>query len=79
MGWHDLLVGIWNGVTAWIRLLLHAFSMPFPCLLHALGIWEEVPFSDVAQSGTWSAVGGLLGAGSPLLGARAQRQSFTCD
>src|SRR5262245_4058563 len=48
--WQDLLLGIWNGVTAWIVLLLHS-----------VGIWEEFPFYDLARRGNWYDFGFLLG------------------
>jgi hypothetical protein len=56
--WQDLLWGIWNGLTAWIVLLVHVF-----------GGWTNFPFYNVARSGNWYDFGFLLGAGSPLLGA----------
>ena len=58
MWWLDLLWGIWNGLTAWVVLIGHAF-----------GAWEGYPFYNVARSGNWYDVGFLLGAGSPVLGA----------
>lgn len=58
MWWLDLLWGFWNGLTAWVVLLVHAF-----------GGWKEYPFYDLAKTGNWYDVGFLLGAGSPLLGA----------
>ena len=58
MWWHDLLWGFWNGLTAWIVLLVHAF-----------GGWQAFPFYNVARTGNWYDFGFLLGAGSPLLGA----------
>jgi hypothetical protein len=60
--WQDLLLGFWNGLTAWIVLIVHAF-----------GGWREYPFYDVANGGNWYDFGFLLGAGSPLLGALGQR------
>jgi hypothetical protein len=62
MWWHDLLWGFWNGLTAWIVLILHVFNT-----------WENQPFYDVARSGNWYDFGFLLGAGSPLLGALGRR------
>lgn len=58
MWWQDLLWGFWNGLTAWIVLIVHIF-----------GGWEQFPFYNVARSGNWYDVGFLLGAGSPFLGA----------
>ena len=55
--WHDLLWGVWNGLTAWILLIVHAF-----------GGWKQYPFYDGARSGNWYDGGFLLGAGSPFLG-----------
>src|SRR5215211_263814 len=56
--WADLLWGFWNGLTAWIVLIVHVF-----------GGWEDFPFYNAAKSGNWYDFGFLLGAGSPLLGA----------
>ena len=55
--WADLLWGFWNGLTAWIVLIVHVF-----------GGWEQFPFYNEARSGNWYDFGFLLGAGSPLLG-----------
>ncbi len=57
MWWHDLLWGIWNGLTAWIVLIAHV-----------LGAWDQFPLYDAARSGNWYDFGFLLGAGSPFLG-----------
>ena len=57
MWWHDLLWGLWNGITAWIVLIAHVF-----------GAWEHLPFYDVSRGGNWYDLGFLVGAGSPLLG-----------
>jgi hypothetical protein len=54
----DVLWGFWNGATAWIVLIVHAF-----------GGWSAFPFYDLARSGNWYDLGFLVGAGSPLLGA----------
>ena len=56
--WAELLWGLWNGLTAWIVLIVHVF-----------GGWEDFPFYNEARSGNWYDFGFLLGAGSPLLGA----------
>lgn len=58
MWWADLLWGFWNGITAWIVLIVHVF-----------GGWDQFPFYDAARSGNWYDLGFLLGAGSPFLGA----------
>ena len=58
MWWQDLLMGFWNGLTAWVVFLVHLF-----------GGWPENPFYDFARSGNWYDFGFLLGAGSPFLGA----------
>jgi hypothetical protein len=60
--WQDLLVGFWNGLTAWIVFVVHVF-----------GGWKEFPFYNAARSGNWYDFGFLLGAGSPLLGALSPR------
>jgi len=56
--WADLLWGFWNGLTAWIVLIVHVFSG-----------WEQFPFYNEAKGGNWYDFGFLIGAGSPLLGA----------
>ena len=58
MWWHDLLWGFWNGVTAWIVLLVHLF-----------GGWAALPLYNTVRGGNWYDFGFLLGAGSPFLGA----------
>lgn len=58
MWWQNLLWGFWNGLTAWIVLIVHVF-----------GGWEQFPFYNVARGGNWYDVGFLVGAGSPFLGA----------
>jgi hypothetical protein len=58
MWWEDLLWGIWNGLTAWVVLIAHAF-----------GAWERFPFYNGERQGNWYDFGFLIGAGSPLLGA----------
>ena len=40
--WADLLWGFWNGLTAWIVLVVHIF-----------GGWEQFPFYNEARSGNW--------------------------
>jgi hypothetical protein len=58
----DFLWGLWNGVTAWPLLLIHAF-----------GGWEQFPIYDVARDGGWYQFGFLLGAGSPFFGLLGRR------
>jgi hypothetical protein len=58
MWWQDLLWGFWNGLTAWILLIVHVF-----------GWWDGFPFYNVARSGNWYDLGFVIGAGSPFLGA----------
>ncbi len=58
MSLQDLPWGFWNGLTAWVVLVLHAF-----------GAWTDLPLFDVARAGNWYDFGFLVGAGSPLLGA----------
>lgn len=62
--WADLLWGFWNGLTAWVVLVVHIF-----------GGWEQFPFYNDARSGSWYDFGFLLGAGSPILGAFRGRGS----
>jgi hypothetical protein len=62
MPWPDIAWGFWNGLTAWIVLVVHAF-----------GGWSEFPLYDLARSGNWYDFGFLIGAGSPLLGAAGSR------
>jgi hypothetical protein len=38
--WQDLLWGFWNGLTAWIVLIVHVF-----------GGWKGFPFYNGARSG----------------------------
>jgi hypothetical protein len=57
MWWQNVLWGFWNGLTAWIILIVHAF-----------GGWPGYPFYNTARSGNWYDLGFLLGAGSPLFG-----------
>jgi len=57
MWWHDLLWGVWNGLTAWIVLIAHVF-----------GAWDGQPVYDTLRAGNWYDFGFLLGAGSPFLG-----------
>jgi hypothetical protein len=51
-------MGLWNGLTAWIVLIVHVF-----------GGWAEYPVYDITRAGNWYDFGFLFGAGSPLLGA----------
>jgi len=60
--WADLLWRFWNGLTAWVILIVHVF-----------GGWEQFPFYNEARSGNWYDFGFLLGAGSPLLGTLSGR------
>jgi hypothetical protein len=57
MWWQDLLWGFWNGLTAWIVLIVHVF-----------GGWQDHQLYNVARIGNWYNFGFLLGAGSPFLG-----------
>ncbi|MCA9847194.1 MAG: hypothetical protein KC472_04430 [Dehalococcoidia bacterium] len=58
MWWQDFLWGAWNGLTAWIVLIVHVF-----------GAWKEFPLYNVLRSGNWYDFGFMLGGGSPFLGA----------
>jgi hypothetical protein len=62
MWWMDLVWGFWNGLTAWIVLIVHVFGG-----LHGVSIY------NAALSGNWYDLGFLLGAGSPFLGALGAR------
>lgn len=66
MWWHDLLWGFWNGLTAWIILIVHVF-----------GGWEGTHIYDEARRGNWYDFGFLVGAGSPLLGAFGRSRGAT--
>lgn len=57
MWWSELLWGLWNGVTAWIVLIVHVF-----------GGWSQFPFYNVSRGDNWYNFGFLIGAGSPFLG-----------
>jgi hypothetical protein len=57
MWWSDLVWGFWNGITAWVVLIVHSF-----------GGWEGFPIYDVTRNGNLYDFGYLIGAGSPLLG-----------
>lgn len=57
MWWHDLLWGFWNGITAWIVLIVHVF-----------GGWDRYAVYDELRRGNWYDFGFLIGAGSPFLG-----------
>jgi hypothetical protein len=60
--WQDLLWGLWNGLTAWVVLVVHV-----------LGGWSGFPLYNIARNSNWYAFGFLLGAGSPFLGAFGAR------
>lgn len=64
MWWHDLLWGIWNGLTAWIVLIVHIF-----------GSWDGTKIYDDARRGNWYDFGFLIGAGSPFLGMFGSRNT----
>ena len=64
MWWQNFLWEAWNGLTAWIILLVHAF-----------GGWQGFPLYDLVRSGNWYDFGFLIGAGSPLLGALTGRSA----
>jgi hypothetical protein len=51
------LWGLWNGITAWPLLIIHAF-----------GAWHRFAVYNVARDGGWYQFGFLIGAGSPFLG-----------
>ena len=62
MWWQDLLWGFWNGLTAWVVLILHIF-----------GYWESQPFYDSARSGGWWV---QVGAYSAREGAEQVRETL---
>jgi hypothetical protein len=64
MWWQDLLWGLWNGISAWAVLIVHAF-----------GGWPQYPFFNIARNGNWYDLGFLFGAGSPFLGIFRRRGS----
>ena len=68
MWWQDLIWGVWNGLTAWVVLLVHAF-----------GGWDQYPFYNVARSGNWYDLGVLIGVGAwgagPAGGGIARRRA----
>jgi len=47
--WADLLWGFWNGITAWIVLIVHVF-----------GGWEQFPIYNEARSGNWYVLGTVV-------------------
>ncbi len=57
MWWQDLLWGFWNGLTAWIVLVVHVF-----------GGLDNHALYNAARASNWYDFGFLVGAGSPLLG-----------
>jgi hypothetical protein len=59
----EVLWGLWNGLTAWPLLLIHA-----------LGGLTQHPIYNVARDGTLYQIGFLLGAGSPFLGLFGRRR-----
>lgn len=68
MWWQDLLWGLWNGITAWIILIVHVF-----------GGWDSHDVYNAARSGNWYDFGFLAGAGSPffgLFGAKARGKRY---
>ena len=70
MWWADLLWGFWNGITAWIVLIVHVF-----------GGWDQFPFYNAARSGNWYDSGScsapaLLFSG-PVAEVEAERDAAT--
>ena len=55
MWWQDALWGYWNGLSAWVVLIAHAFDA-----------WDQYPFYNAARSGNWYDLGFLIGAGSGI-------------
>jgi hypothetical protein len=54
--------GAWNGLTAWVVLIVHVF-----------GAWDGHPVYNATRTGNWYDFGFLIGAGSPLLGMFGRR------
>jgi hypothetical protein len=46
MWWADLLWGFWNGLTAWVVLIVHVF-----------GVWEQFPFYNRQRVATGTTSG----------------------
>lgn len=59
----DVLWGFWNGLTAWVVLIVHVF-----------GAWDRYPVYNEGRDGGWYQFGFLIGAGSPFLGAAGGRR-----
>ena len=55
--------GLWNGITAWPLLIIHAF-----------GALQHFVVYDVARNTGWYQLGFLLGSGSPLFGLLGRRR-----
>ena len=62
MWWRHLLWGLWNGMTAWVVLIAHAF-----------GAWNRQPIFDATRTSNWYALGFLIGAGAWSGSTRAPR------
>ena len=43
MWWQNLLLGLWNGITAWVILIAHVFGgwEHYPCLLYTSDAADE--------------------------------------
>jgi hypothetical protein len=63
MWWKDLLLGFWNGLSAWVVLIAHAF-----------GAWKRFPVYDVPRGGNWYDFGFLVGASFLFLGGAGSRR-----
>jgi len=50
MWWQDLLWGLWNGITAWIVLIVHVF-----------GGWDQRAFYNTNRNGDLYNLGFLMG------------------
>jgi hypothetical protein len=68
MWWNVLLWGFWNGLTAWIILIVHVF-----------GGWDRYSLYDTVRSGNWYDFGFLIGAGSPFFGALSGKARKRAD
>lgn len=63
----EFLWGLWNGITAWPLLIIHAF-----------GGLQRYPIYNLVRDGGWYQFGFLIGAGSPFLGLFGRAHSRRC-
>jgi hypothetical protein len=63
MWWRNFLWGFWNGLTAWLVVLGHAF-----------GRWRRYPVYNGKRRSNWYDAGFVLGAAASLGGASGRRR-----